>query len=120
MSAIAFVEPSTSLGQDDARAVVQAVWAGTVLAASSRTLQMDGVVYFPPEDVRQEYLTESGTSRVSLAYGQACLLDVTVAGRTDPSAAWRWPPPSPLARHLPGHVAFGGEAVIVRQEAPLD
>jgi uncharacterized protein (DUF427 family) len=100
--------------------VVQAVWAGTVLAASNRTLQMDGVVYFPPEDVRQEYLTESTASRVSLSFGQARHFDVTVAGRTDPSAAWNWPPPSPLARHLPGHVAFGGQAVIVRQSAPND
>jgi uncharacterized protein (DUF427 family) len=100
--------------------VVQAVWAGRVLAASSRTLQVDGAVYFPPEDVRHEYLTESATSRVSLSFGQACLFDVTVDGRTDSSAAWSWPPPSPLARHLPGHIAFGGRAVIVREAAPLD
>jgi uncharacterized protein (DUF427 family) len=108
------VEPDEAAGRGETPGVVQAVWEGTVLAASSRTLQLNGVVYFPPEDVCLEYLTESATSRVSLSFGQARHFDVTVAGRTDPSAAWHWPPPSPLARHLPGHVAFGGQAVIVR------
>jgi uncharacterized protein (DUF427 family) len=82
---------------------------------------MDGVVYFPPEDVRHEYLSESANSHVSLSFGQARVLDVTVGGRTDASAAWTWPPPSPLARHLPGHIAFGGRTVIVRPPAgPVD
>ncbi len=115
MTVLTLVEPEEAADRGETPGVMQAVWEGTVLAASSRTLQMDGVVYFPPEDVRHEYLSESTTSRVSLSFGQARLLDVTVAGRTEQSAAWTWPPPSPLARHLPGHVAFGGQAVIVRQ-----
>jgi uncharacterized protein (DUF427 family) len=114
------VEPDEAADRGETPGVVQAVWKGTVLAASSRTLQMDGVVYFPPEDVRHEFLSESVTSRVSLSFGQARLWDVIVGGRTDASAAWAWPPPSQLARHLPGHIAFGGQAVIVRSAPPAD
>jgi uncharacterized protein (DUF427 family) len=119
MTTIEYVAPSRIVDRGNPRPVVQAVWAGQVLAASCRTLQVNGIVYFPPEDVRQEFLTQSTTSRVSLSYGQACHLDVTVGGRTEAGAAWYWPPPSPLARHLPGHIAFGG-AEIVREAATLD
>ena len=91
MTVLTLLEPDEASGRE-IPGVVQAVWEGTLLAASRRTLQMDGVVYFPPEDVCGEYLTESTTDRVSLAFGQARHFDVTVAGRTDPSAAWNWPP----------------------------
>ncbi len=50
---------------------VRATWHGTVLAASDRTIIIDGNHYFPPEDVSTEYLTESGKHTTCLWKGEA-------------------------------------------------
>jgi uncharacterized protein (DUF427 family) len=94
---------------------VTAIWNGALLARSARTRHLDGVVYFPPDDVNRHYLTESSRTSVCLSNGRLHFLHVTVAGQRMPDAAWHWPPPSPLSRHLPGHVAFGRDVLISQQ-----
>lgn len=98
-------------------AFVQATWNGVVLASSSHTLHIDGAVYFPPDDVVRDYLTESTRTSVCLCNGRAHFLHLTVNGVHSPDAAWHWPPPSPLSRHLPGHIAFGPDVVITEHPA---
>lgn len=93
-------------------AVVQATWNGAVLARSTNTRHIDGAVYFPPADVVRDYLSESTRTSVCLSNGRAHFLHLTVGSQQTPDAAWHWPPPSPLSRHLPGHIAFGQDVVI--------
>jgi uncharacterized protein (DUF427 family) len=39
--------------------MARAIWNGVVLAETSRPVLLEGNVYFPPQDVRQEYLVKT-------------------------------------------------------------
>ncbi|GAC1652973.1 MAG: DUF427 domain-containing protein [Mycobacterium sp.] len=91
--------------QED-RDMMRAVWNGTVLAETPRTVRVEGNDYFPPESVRQEYLLDSPTKSVCPWKGLAHYYDVRVDGEVNPNAAWYYPRPSPLARRIKNHVAF--------------
>jgi len=39
--------------------MARATWNGVVLAETSRPVLLEGNVYFPPEDVRREYLVKT-------------------------------------------------------------
>jgi uncharacterized protein (DUF427 family) len=92
--------------------VVQAVLGGCVLADSPRTVHLAGVAYFPPAQVRMEHLDPTDRVRLSLFGGEARLFDLVVGQWRCPGAAWYWPPPSPLAVHLPGWIGFGPEVLV--------
>jgi uncharacterized protein (DUF427 family) len=86
--------------------VVQATWKGTVLAESARAIVVEGNHYFPPEDVRFEYLQPSAWHTVCPWKGRASYYDVVVDGERNRSAAWYYPDPSPRALKIRDHVAF--------------
>jgi uncharacterized protein (DUF427 family) len=85
---------------------VQAVWHGTVLAESERTVVVEGNHYFPPEDVRFEHLQPSDWHTVCPWKGTASYYDVVVDGERNRSAAWYYPDPSARARKIRDHTAF--------------
>jgi uncharacterized protein (DUF427 family) len=85
---------------------VQATWNGVVIAESDRTVVVEGNHYFPPEDVKREYLGPSGRHRVCVWKGRASYDVVVVGGDRKPAAAWYYPSPSPAARRIKDHVAF--------------
>ena len=87
-------------------AIFQAVWNGTVLAESAGTVAVDGRRYFPPEDVRWQFLRPNDEESVCLWKGRAGYYDAEVAGRRGRSLAWTYPHPSPAAAQLEGRVAF--------------
>ncbi len=99
------------------RALVRAVCGDTVVAASVDTICLAGTAYFPPLDVDRGALVNSGRTRTCLFYGEAHYLDLCVAGTVHADAAWHWPRPSPLARHLPGWIGFGPAVTLVREPA---
>lgn len=85
---------------------VQAVWNGTVIAESERTVTVEGNHYFPPDDVNREHLEPSPRHSVCFWKGQASYYDVVVDGERNSAAAWYYPHPSPAARGIKDHVAF--------------
>ncbi|MBH1938034.1 DUF427 domain-containing protein [Streptomyces sp. AV19] len=85
----------------------RAVWNGTVIAEADRTVIVEGNCYFPPESLRRQYLTASRTWSLCFWKGLARYWTVTVDGVANPDAAWSYPHPSPLARRIKNHVAFG-------------
>ncbi|GBP98776.1 DUF427 domain-containing protein [Streptomyces spongiicola] len=87
--------------------MLRAIWNGTVIAEAERTVFVEGNHYFPPQALRREYFTESRSRSLCFWKGLARYYTVTVDGRTMPDAAWYYPRPSPLARRIKGHVAFG-------------
>ncbi|MFB6959863.1 DUF427 domain-containing protein [Streptomyces sp. NPDC056309] len=97
--------------------MMRAVWNGTVLAEAERTVVVEGNHYFPPESLHREYLTESRTRSLCFWKGLARYYTVTVAGQTNPDAAWSYPHPSPLARRIKNHVAFWN-GVMIEEVAP--
>lgn len=93
----------------------RAIWRGAVLADSDDTVLVEGRHYFPRESLSEEYLSPSGTRTVCPWKGVASYYSVTVAGETNPDAAWEYRKPFPTARRVKDRVAFwrGVEIVTV-------
>jgi uncharacterized protein (DUF427 family) len=85
---------------------VQAIWNGTVIAESDRTIKLEGNRYFPPEHVKSEYLEPSSRHTVCPWKGTASYFDVVVSGERNSDAAWYYPSPNPAAEQIVDHVAF--------------
>jgi len=86
--------------------MARAIWNGTVLAQTDHPVLLEGNVYFPPEDVRHEYLVKTRAWSVCPWKGLARYYTVRAGDRVNKNAAWYYPHPSPLARKIKNHVAF--------------
>ena len=86
--------------------MAHATWNGAVLAETDRPVLLEGNVYFPPEDVRREYLTRTRAWSVCPWKGLARYYTVRAGGQVNKNAAWYYPHPSPLARKIKNQVAF--------------
>jgi uncharacterized protein (DUF427 family) len=86
--------------------MVQAVWNGTVIAASDETVVVEGNHYFPRKSVRDEVLRESTTTSRCPWKGLASYFSVEVDGKINEDAAWYYPQPSDPAKNIQDHVAF--------------
>ena len=86
--------------------MAHATWNGVVLAETDRPVLLEGNVYFPPEDVRPEYLTRTRAWSVCPWKGLARYYTVRAGGQVNKNAAWYYPHPSPLACKIKNHVAF--------------
>lgn len=94
------------VGGGPTNGTVQAVWNGAVIAASDRTVKVEGNHYFPPEDVHREFLAPTDHHTVCPWKGRASYYDLVVDGERNEAAAWYYPKPSPVARKIKDHVAF--------------
>jgi len=86
--------------------MAKALWKGTVLAESDRTVVVEGNHYFPRSAVRAEYLRPSDTHTVCPWKGTASYHDVEVNGERNADAAWFYPNPKPAAEQIKNYVAF--------------
>jgi uncharacterized protein (DUF427 family) len=86
---------------------MKATWNKVVLAESDGTIVVEGVHYFPPESVRDEYLQPSATETVCKLKGTARYYTVEVNGQANPDAAWCYSDPLPAAEQIAGYIAFG-------------
>lgn len=85
---------------------VRAVWSGVVIAESEDTVLVGRKHYFPPDDVRHEYLEASAEESVCYWKGTASYYDVVVDGKRREGAAWRYPQPLEKAANLKDRIAF--------------
>ncbi|MGC9539613.1 DUF427 domain-containing protein [Streptomyces sp. UG1] len=99
--------------------MMRAVWHGAVLAEADRTVVVEGNHYFPPESLERRYFTKSRMRSLCFWKGIARYYTVTVDGQNNTNAAWYYPHPSPFARRIKGHVAFG-KGVMVEEVVPED
>jgi len=86
--------------------MARATWNGAVLAETDRPVLLEGNVYFPPGDVRREYLARTRGWSVCPWKGLAWYYAVRAGGQVNKKAAWYYPHPSPLARKIKNYVAF--------------
>jgi uncharacterized protein (DUF427 family) len=86
--------------------MARATWNGTVLAETDHPVLLEGNVYFPPEDVRHEYLVMTRMWSVCPWKGLARYYTVRAGDGVNKYAAWYYPHPSPFAREIKNHVAF--------------
>jgi uncharacterized protein (DUF427 family) len=86
--------------------MAKALWNNKVLAESSKTAEVEGNQYFPPEDVNKDYLEESDHRSTCPWKGEAHYFHVVVDGEKNENAAWSYPQPKEKAVHITGHFAF--------------
>jgi len=84
----------------------KATWAGTILAESNDTIEIEGNQYFPPDSVNRQYLEDSSTHSTCPWKGQASYYHVIVNNEKNPDAAWYYPNPKEAAAQIKGYVAF--------------
>ncbi len=73
--------------------MVKATWHGKTLAESNDTIRIEGNYYFPPKDVRKEFLTPSDAHTTCPWKGEASYYNVVADGETNEDAAWYYPVP---------------------------
>lgn len=86
--------------------MAKAIWNGTVLAESDKTIRLEGNTYFPPDSVNREHFQPSDTHTTCSWKGVASYYDIKVHGETNKDAAWTYPEPSRAAAEIEGYVAF--------------
>lgn len=84
----------------------KAIWKGTVLADSDRTVMVEGNHYFPPETVHREYFAESKSHTICPWKGVASYFNIKVDGQFNYDAAWYYPRPAEAAKVIKGYIAF--------------
>ncbi len=85
---------------------MRATLNGTVIAESDETVIVEGNHYFPPESIKQGFLSPTSHATVCPWKGTAAYFDLTVDGQTLSNVAWTYPEPKPDAEQIRGHVAF--------------
>ncbi len=94
--------------------MLRAIWNDQVIAESPTTVSLGGREYFPQEALQWDFVRDSQSRSLSLK-GRACYYVLEVDGSTIADAAWYFPRPTPLARKVKGHVAFGDDVKVVGQ-----
>lgn len=96
--------------------MVEAVYKARVIARSDATVVVEGNHYFPADSVDNQYLTRSRAKSLCPWKGVASYYSVEVDGVRARNVAWVYRHPSPLARSIKNHVAFGGPVHVVRTD----
>ncbi len=84
----------------------KAIWNGTVLAESDKTIVVEGNQYFPPDAVKREYFKSSDTHTTCPWKGLASYYDVEIDGQVNKDAAWYYPSPKEAAQQIKDYIAF--------------
>ncbi len=76
--------------------MLRAVWNGTVIAETPRTVIVEGNHYFPPESLNRQYVTPSRTRSLCVWKGMARYYNLEVDGLTNPMPPGTTPGPARL------------------------
>jgi len=85
---------------------MRAIWNNSVLAASDKTIVIEGNHYFPPDSVNRKCFQPSDTHTTCPWKGEASYYDVNVNGEVNTGAAWYYPEPKPAAQEIKNYIAF--------------
>jgi uncharacterized protein (DUF427 family) len=85
---------------------MKAIWNGTVLAESDKTVVVEGNHYFPADSIAKDHFKDSETHTTCGWKGIASYYSIEAGGKTNPDAAWYYPEPKDEAKEIAGHVAF--------------
>lgn len=84
----------------------RAIWNGKVIAESDDLVNVEGNYYFPEDSLNKEFFSSSDTNSVCPWKGTASYYTVNVDGKENKDAAWYYPTPKEMAKHITGRVAF--------------
>ena len=92
--------------------MLKALWKERVLAESENTILIEGNHYFPPGDVKEEYLVESEHRTTCPWKGLAHYYHLRAGEDQSENAVWSYPEPKEKARQITGYYAFGKEVIV--------
>ena len=81
-------------------------WKDRVIADSDATVVVEGNHYFPPADIKQEYMRDSDHTSICGWKGTAHYYSIDIEGELNSDAAWYYPQPKSAAAEIAGYVAF--------------
>lgn len=83
---------------------MKAVWNNRVIAEADKDqlIYIEGNWYFPPDSVKQEYLTKSETPYTCPWKGECQYFNIVQDGKTSQDNAWSYPEPKPSAIDIVG------------------
>ena len=87
------------------------IFNGEIIAETNRAFRVletshPPVYYFPPEDVRMEFLTESAYASFCEWKGRAGYYNLQVGDKTVNKAAWFYPDPTTNFKEIENYLAF--------------
>lgn len=90
---------------------LKVVFHGEIVAETNRAYRVletshPPVFYFPPEDVRKEFLTEGANSSFCEWKGRAGYFDLQVGEKSIKNAAWFYPRPTESFEKIKDYIAF--------------
>jgi len=85
-----------------------AIWNNKIIAEASENevIVLEGNVYFPPQNVDQNYLKHSDKQTVCHWKGTANYFDIVVDEQTNANAGWTYPEPKDATKKIAGYIAF--------------
>lgn len=92
--------------------MLRATYRGHVLAEAPRTVRLEGNHYFPPDSLRDDLFDTSRTRTLCPWKGIARYYTLHLDDGIEPDVGWVYHHPSPLARRIKDHMAFGPAVVI--------
>ena len=92
---------------------MRAIWNDQVIADSENTVEFDGIIFFPAEDVVTNYLKVSMKKEMDEAKGERKYYSLEVDGERNNDAAWFYPSPKPAAEQIQGMLAFGNGVEVI-------
>jgi uncharacterized protein (DUF427 family) len=101
-----------SKDSSDALPYLKAFWQETTLALSGKSVEFEGIVYFPPSGVHKQHLELSGHRDTHGQLGEATYFDVIVGEERLVNGARTYPNPTGEAAHIQGFIAFAPEVTV--------
>ncbi|MDR3589414.1 MAG: DUF427 domain-containing protein [Negativicutes bacterium] len=95
--------------------MIKAYFKDTLIAQTDSPILLEGNYYFPPQDVRKEYLRASDEHTVCPWKGTASYYSVEADGTTDENAAWYYPDPKAAAANIKDYIAFWHSVKVVKE-----
>lgn len=85
---------------------MKALWNGTTLAKSNKTIVVEGNTYFPPDSINKEFFKNSNLKTTCAWKGIASYYNIEVDGKTNKEAAWYYPSTTKSAEPIRDYIAF--------------
>lgn len=81
---------------------IKANWKDQIIEESEQTILVEGNHYFPPQLVKEDFLTTSDKTNVCPRKGNAKYYTLEINGDHNPDAAWYYPEPKDAAKEIAG------------------
>ena len=85
---------------------MKAVYKDTVLAESDNTEVVENNHYFPREDVKMDFFTESDKEYTCPWKGEATYYHIDTGEERIENGAWSYEDPKDAAKQIAGHICF--------------